>query len=82
MTHPEDVWCHDNFEVVGDGSRDYADFGMALVGGSLEVYTSRLGESREGYEELQTKTCKFSPERTVEVIVGMQAWMEQLDDRP
>lgn len=83
-----DFWNDDGFEFKSepryphdsDYTEGYLNFDL-LKDGSLEVTVcdGAKRESRNGWMETTYEDVKFSPERTIELLAGLQVWMEGLD---
>jgi len=67
--HPNDEYYtsgHFNFDLLEDGSLE-----VTLCDGSKH-------DTRDGRRETNYEAVTFSPERTVELLAGLQVWLEGL----
>ena len=75
-----DIWNDKGFEFYSDDDNGYINFEI-LKNGSLEVALcdGRLRENyRDGRMEMRQDEITLSPERTIEFLAGLQAWLEGL----
>jgi hypothetical protein len=84
-----DFWTDTSFEFASETKYPndteycvggYVNFEL-MKDGCLEIVVSDGGrhESRDGRLETRYEEVKFTPERTVELLAGLQVWIEGLD---